>query len=592
MKAKKMKGVSMKGRFRAILAGAFACALALVTVVPAYATSTSAGTDYNAEHGTGSKSSLVVSTANNGDSLGAFQVISIDYKSDNTLDYQFTQDFQDFLKSPQYTAYTTGGGKAIATVDDYKTLTSVAAGETGDLSKLLDAFTAYVKANGKTAKYTETATNGTATFANVDKGQYIIVGMGNGSGALVYQTVTAEVEPKADGGTYKLNDKYTVAMKTTQPTPEKKITGGTTDDAGKPTVSVGDTVNYELSATVPMYPSTATNTTFYMQDTLSNGLSLKSKAEDIVVKGDGTTLTMGDDYTVTIDGQKLYIDFKYEKIKSYKKLTAAYDAILNENAKIGSTTGNPNTYDLIWSNNPFNGGTHTDHPTGPGYGKDTKEKTVYSYALRIEKVDEKNPDEHLKGATFQILASDKTTVVGTITTDDNGFAAFSGLEAGTYYLKETVAPTGYKLQTDLIQVDLNGTTATHGETIKTEMTYTTKQSEAQIPTQAVDDATGNPLWLPENATPDTKPTAAATAPAGMVPAYLKSVTTTVTSTGATGSTQVAEGFYEVLVKDAPGSNLPSTGGMGTTILYVIGGILVIGSAVFMITKKRMANAEK
>lgn len=592
MKVRKQKEVGMKGRLKAVITSAFAFVLALTTVVPAYAASTPAGNSYEASKGMGSTSSLEVSTANSGDTLGAFQVISIDYKSDNTLDYQFTQDFKDFLGSTQYTDYTAAGGKAVATVDDYKALTSVAAGDSGDLSNLLGAFTKYVKANGKTAKYTANAPDGTATFTNVDKGQYIIVGMGNTTGALVYQTVTAEVEPKAEGGVYKLNDKYTVAMKTTQPTPEKKITGGTTDDDGIPTVSIGDKINYEISATVPTYPAGATNTTFYMKDTLSAGLSLASTADEIVVKGDGTTLTKDTDYTVTINGQSLYIDLKYDQVKQYSKITAAYDAILNENAKTGSTTGNPNTYDLIWSNNPYNGETHEDHPGDndePGYGKETKEKTVYSYALRVEKIEKDKPGVHLKGATFDILSSDKQNVLGTITTDDNGFAAFSGLEAGTYYLRETVAPTGYKLMTEDIEIKLDKTTAVASVTTTTTKTYTTVQDDAKIKTQAVDES-GVPLWLPTGAAADTAPTAAATAPAGMVPAYLKTITTTVSQQGGTGT--AAQGFFETKVEDVPGSNLPSTGGMGTTILYIVGGALVLGSAVFMITKKRMANAEQ
>lgn len=44
----------------------------------------------------------------------------------------------------------------------------------------------------------------------------------------------------------------------------------------------------------------------------------------------------------------------------------------------------------------------------------------------------------------------------------------------------------------------------------------------------------------------------------------------------------------VTIANNKGSNLPSTGGMGTTIFYVVGSILVLGAAILLITKKRMS----
>lgn len=581
MKVRQPKGESMKGRFKTVLASVFAFALALTAAVPAFATSVPTGT---ADQALTTKPTITVTTANPDDNLEAYKVLKASVGSDNVLKYEFTDLYNSFKSSSQYTS----AGVDADTPEKYAAL-----GE-DDLKKLLGAFTAYIKAQNPVPAGDYSATtdgSGKATFDSVEMGQYIIVGKG-GTGSKIYQTVTAEVIPVVVNGEYKLFKDYPTEMKTTEPTPEKKITGGTTLDGDLNTATVGDTVKYQLSATVPEYPVNATNTTFYMRDELSEGLTLKSTADDIVVKGinaagQETTLTLGTDYTVTIDGQKLYIDYKYDQIKGYASVTADYEAVLNEHAKTGATTGNPNTYDLIWSNNPYNGGTSENHPEGPGYGKGEKKQIVYTYALKIHKYEKGNESENLAGATFEIKDT-AGNVVATVTTDSNGFAAVSGLEKGTYTLHETAAPAGYKLMTQDQTVTIDQSNATETVTTETTVEYTTDVDQASIKVQATD-ANGVKLWLTSGAQGET-PEASATQPAGKVPAYVKSVTTTVVTSGTTGT--AAEGFYTVGVENEKGGNLPTTGGMGTTILYIIGGVLVIGSAVFMVTKKRMANNEQ
>lgn len=557
-----------------------ACALSL-SLTPAYATSVPEG---NADKPVTFKPSITVTTANPNDEIAAYQVLSASVDSSNQVTYKFSDLFTAFQGSTQYTAC----GVDASTTDKYMKLSE------DDLKKLLGAFTAYIKVQNPApqAQYTKTTdSTGKAVFNNVDMGQYILVGVG-GTGAKIYQTVTAEVTPKVVNGQYKLHSNYNVEMKTSEPTPEKKVKEGTKDDGGLPTASVGDTITYLLSATVPTYPVNATNTTFYMRDELSKGLTLKSAEDDIVVKGidaggNETTLTKGTDYTVTIEGKKLYIDYKYDKIKSYAKVTAEYKAVLNQDAVVGKDQGNPNTYTLTWSNNPYNGGTSENHPEGPGYGQGEDVKKVYTYALRIKKFEAGHTDKPLAGATFEVK-DEQGRVVATVTTDDKGYAAFSGLKAGTYKLHETVAPAGYKLMAEDKEIQINKDTAINEVTTTTKVEYTTDINEASIKVQA-QDATGKKLWLAagQNGTPE----ASATQPAGKVPAYVKSVTTTVVESGGTGGTAAA-GYYTVDVPNEKGGNLPSTGGMGTTILYVIGSVLVLGSTVLLVSKKRMANDKK
>ena len=62
----------------------------------------------------------------------------------------------------------------------------------------------------------------------------------------------------------------------------------------------------------------------------------------------------------------------------------------------------------------------------------------------------------------------------------------------------------------------------------------------------------------------------------------------VTADSVEGTGNAAAGTATVTIANNKGSNLPSTGGMGTTIFYVVGSILVLGAAVLLITKKRMS----
>ena len=114
-----------------------------------------------------------------------------------------------------------------------------------------------------------------------------------------------------------------------------------------------------------------------------------------------------------------------------------------------------------------------------------------------------------KSYEYQISGADSTVVVA----DATGKATFEGLKAGTYYLEEVAAPTGYNLLADPIKVVIS--------------------------------ATG-------------------------VSAYAN---------------------QEAAVANNTGVELPSTGGMGTTIFYTVGGILMAGAAILLITKKKMANEQ-
>ena len=541
-----------------------------------FATSSGTGTSVTATDGT--TATLNVATANAGDSLKAYKVIAATYTSaTNNLDLQFTETFKAFQASTDGTAYKD------LTVDQY----CAYANNGSALKSVLGAFTKYVRTSGTAADYSqETNAAGTAVFENVAMGQYIITGSGSTTGALVYQTVTAEVVPFADNGTYKIYSSYDVTMKTTKPTGEKTVSN-TTKDGEKDTASIGDELTYTITTTMPTYPEGATNKTLYMGDTLSNGLSLEADTIKVYgVSNDVETQLIKDaDYKVTISGQKIYIDLIYDQVKGYQSVKATYNVILNENAKIGTAQGNDNSYDLYYSNDPFNGNGHEpgtpDHPDGDnGYGHENHTTTVYTYRVMVTKYKDGDESTKLVGAEFDVKDSDGN-IIAHIVTDENGFAAYTGLKTGTYTLIETKAPTGYKLDTNPISVTLTEANATQAVTTTTDIQYTSDVTKAQIKTQARD-TDGNLLYIDDNNTVTTTVTEK--------PAYVESVKTTITEKGESGT--AAAGTVNVDVANKPGSSLPTTGGMGTILFTMIGCAIIAVTVILYTNKKRTAGSAK
>lgn len=556
---------------------------ALAMAVPAFATSTPGEGAKSSAATQDSKATIVASTGNAGDTLNAYKIVNVTY-ANNQLSYEFTDTFKTFLRQ--------------ATNDSYKNIkpeqyTQMKSDDPA-FKQMLGDFSAYVKnANPKpTADYTTTGDDGVANFTGVGLGQYVVVGMGNVAGARIYSTVTAEVIPHVDKATntYQVYDKYAVDLKTTTPGGDKTITSGTTDDNGKATASVGDVVSYQLSADVPTYPAGTTNKTLFMKDTLSDGLTLNPASVKVYAGADADSKAelASDAYTVTVDGQNLYVDFNYDKVVGNAKMFVTYDATVNENAKVGTTDGNPNDYTYTYSNNPFNGETHKhdEIPSGDnGYGEKKDSKTVYTYGLYIYKT-ASDTKGALANAKFELKLGEK--VIATLTTDANGYASYNGLEKGTYTLHEIEAPTGYKLAPD-VTVDLSAAKATSSATTTTTSMYTsTKPSDDA--TQATN-ADGVPLWVPESgAGLVASTTNPSTTGKKYVPAYLSSTTTTNASSTSDVNTKAGEGagYYPANIEDNKGGNLPTTGGMGLYLIYGAGIALVV-CFIAMEAKKKAAN---
>lgn len=346
---------------------------------------------------------------------------------------------------------------------------------------------------------------------------------------------------------------------------------------------IGDSVPFKLIGSIP--DMSAYDTYEYIfTDTLSNGLTLQEGTINVYIAlgrddevREYTPLTEDVDYTLTLNnvangGGSFSIAFDNLKTAPYidqgnrNYVIVTYDATLNPNAEIG-LDGNPNSVYLEFSNNP----------NGDGLGRTTEDRViVFTYELDGDKVDGANPDTKLPGAQFVLFNGGHTRVAAvvdgklsgwselpvgysaanheeipddawaevanaTITSDENGLFSVAGLDDGTYYLREIKAPDGYNLLEDDLKIVITATT-TNGQT------WNGVAVDALTAlTISVDDAAA------ENGEPNT-------------------------------------GAVAITVENNGGSTLPETGGIGTTIFYAAGALLVLCAGVLLFVKLRMRKA--
>ena len=410
------------------------------------------------------------------------------------------------------------------------------------------------------------------------------------------------------------------------------------------TAEIGDTITYEFTGTMPSDIANYDTYYYVFHDTLSNGLTFDPSTVKVTVNGIDATKYFyadatggdGDDTEITI-GIEDILELQnvmtepeddetaptavYGAITAGTTVVVTYDAVLNENAVVG-TSGTTNDVYLQYSNNPNDDGEGSNTPPSdnpnepePVYPTgNTPKDTVVTFTTKIEltKVDGTDSTKTLTGAKFSISGkSSKVNIInsemyvkvasgenptgdvyyrlknGTYTTtepvaeDDpattdkneknieaydstdkyqkvtkvttknvdedftaegwvgaNGVITFTGLGEGTYTITELVAPSGYNLLTE-------------------DITIVVASNAADL----------------ENITADSK------------------ITWTASNGGAGDAaksyTVDNAGTVKLDVENNKGSTLPETGGIGTTIFYVIGGILLVGAAVLLITKKRM-----
>lgn len=315
--------------------------------------------------------------------------------------------------------------------------------------------------------------------------------------------------------------------------------GTTTDWQDVADHDIGDKIPFKLEGTVPAdYDAEYTSYYFAFHDEEEAGLTFNKDSVEVYV--DDTKITAGFEVkTSTNDGcsfEVVFSDLKAIKdVHAGSKIRVEYTATLNENAVIGGN-GNLNKAQLEYSNNPRD--------------TNSKDKTVwdnvvvFTYQVVVNKyansVEENNK---LPGADFTLtkkLNGDTTKVIAAVKSPDGKQFTFKGLDDGEYTLTETVTPDGYNT-IDPITFKVN---ANH------EITW---------------EGAGDRNTL------------------------LKSLSGNKVTGQITFTSDKGTGALTTNIINKSGTVLPSTGGMGTTVFYVVGGGLMAVAVVLLVTKKRMEN---
>ncbi len=329
-----------------------------------------------------------------------------------------------------------------------------------------------------------------------------------------------------------------VEAKMNIPTIEKKIqdtndtTGETSDWQDSADHDIGDDIPYQITATLAGNVSDYDTYKVKITDTMCAGLTYNGDAKVTVDGVDKTTaftivpVTGEDGVTVlTITcADVIALGASDDSV-----IVVNYTCELNENAEIGEK-GNPNTVYMEYSNNPNDEQEGASQNTGK-----TPEDTViaFTYKVVVDKIDEN--EVPLTGAQFTLekLTYDAEgeeiwTAVGNATVNEEGTSfTFVGLDDGNYRLTETVTPEGYNT-IDPIEFTV------------------TAEHDILSDDPALTDLSGDTF---------------------------------------TGS--VETGALSTKVVNNSGTILPGTGGMGTTMFYVIGGVLLLGAVVVLVSKKRV-----
>ena len=491
-----------------------------------------ATTAFATQEGTLTGGSITINDAVPGQTYNVYQILYLEsYNKDaGTYAYKANSAWETWLKTQTtYVSFDTQGY-----------VTWVAA--TDDATVQAFAKLAQAQIVAKTADASATADSTSVTLSNLKLGYYLV---DTTLGTLCSLSTT--------------NPAVVMEEKNEAPSNVKNVEEDSTNTYGeKNAADIGQTVNFK--STITAQPG-AENYVFH--DTMSTGLTLDKasiKVNNVAVTDAQGNDVSGDNYTVSYpsgegsDGCTFEIAFAQEYLNTITNtttITITYSATLNENAAIAGT-GNINTSKLSYGDS-----SNTKYTPASQTTTNTWDFNIFKYTKNAQ-----NQEVPLSGAKFTLSKNaNGSEPISLIATTEVGNSEHEEDEVEIFTLSDTTMT--YRV-------------AKEGETGVTEFEV---GSDGKVIVQGLDAGT---YYLTETQ-----------APAGYnkLPSAIK---VTIDSAGNVKKDAGTEALANktVKVENQAGTLLPSTGGMGTTIFYVLGSILAIGAAVLLVTKKRMNAVDR
>ena len=470
------------------------------------------------------KSTITVDGATAGSEYVAYKLFNATDDGNGHFSYTVNSKYETVLK--EVTGKSTGA-EIVKYLDGIK-----------DNATAVREFADKVYAKVKTMDVDYTAANG--VFAEVDQGYYLIAQTKIGTNE-AYSLVMLGTAGK---------NNLKITPKTGVPTFEKKIkekndsTGVESGWQDASDYDIGDKVPFKLTGTVSDKYDNYKTYYYAFHDKMDD--TLEFNADSVVVKIDGKEVAK-EKYTLntkTTDGctfEVVFNDLKTVSPTKPENVTVEYTATLKDTAKLGSV-GNFNKGKLEFNNNPYYEG--EGKPETPGETP-WDEVVVFTYKLIANKTD--GQGNALAGAGFTLYKFDKDTndyvKVKEIEAGETTKFEFTGADAGKYKLVETTVPDGYNKADDLV-FEVKGTYEAVNKTDPLKAPTLTKLE--------IFDEKGN----------------------------------SITGEDKVFTTNLAAGTATTNIKNLTGSELPSTGGMGTTVLYAAGTLMILAAAAFLVMKKK------